>query len=151
LKDWVMELGLRHQGVIVSAIRGYDCATKDDPIKLLARSLRNAILISFDSNPSSFIDMVPAGEIKERMKPVLKSLDQFHWHYIEHVLFAAEIIGYYHPDEETREIWHWFYTTAVSKMHLYPETKEQLDKRLNADEEAFATKQREELSNELNE
>jgi hypothetical protein len=150
LQDWVMNLGLRHQGVLVSGIRGYDCASKDDPIKLLTRSFRDAIMVSFDTKPSSFIDKVPTSEIKKRMEPVLGSMDQYHWHYLEHLLFASEIIGYYHPYPGIREIWNWFYTKAVKKIHLNPETKDQMDSRLNADEESFSKKQHEEFSNELN-
>ena len=132
-----MELGLRHQGALVAAVRGADGVAKDDPIKLLTRSFRSAVLISFDTKPSAFIDYVPIPEVKERMASVAKDTDSYNWHFLSHFLYGSEIIGYYHPDTETRESWNWFYHYVVKKMHLHPETKEELDDRLGMDEERF--------------
>ena len=45
LQNWVMNLGLRHQGVLVSSIRGCDNAPRHDPSKIIQRLLRGSILI----------------------------------------------------------------------------------------------------------
>jgi hypothetical protein len=44
LQSWVEKLGLRHQGVLVSAMRGCDLAPRHDPSKLAQRLLRGAVL-----------------------------------------------------------------------------------------------------------
>lgn len=137
LQDWVMALGLRFQGTLVSAVRGADGVSKDDPIKLLTRSYRDAVLVAFDTKPSSFIDKVSNEVVENRMKMVLDSFDQHNWHYLSHLLNAVEILGYYHPDMDTQLQWNWFYNKMVKKMHLRAETKEELEKRLCSDEETF--------------
>jgi hypothetical protein len=43
LQDWVQSLGLRQQGVILTAIRGCDTAPKLDTAKALTRSLRECV------------------------------------------------------------------------------------------------------------
>ena len=45
-------------------------------------------------------------------------------------MHAVEIIGYTHPKEEVRKIAGNYYFGLVTALHLNPETKEQLNKRL---------------------
>jgi hypothetical protein len=58
---------------------------------------------------------------------------------VVHFIHAVEIIGYYGPFEQPvwSERWTALYEKATHILHFNPESKEQLDKRLNADEEAF--------------
>jgi len=138
LKDWVTHLGLRHQGVLLSAIRGCDGVPKDDPSKALVLVLRDVLLNAYDPKPSSFIEHVSDGyELRARMRPVLKSHDHYPVHYITHLMYAAEIIGYKWP-EEARFYWLWFYEQLCKGLHVNPETEKQMDRRLNADEATFA-------------
>lgn len=52
LQDWVTELpGLRHQGVLISAVRGCDTAARHSADKKLVRSLRCAVLNAFVGDP----------------------------------------------------------------------------------------------------
>lgn len=60
-----------------------------------------------------------------------ESVDELPNHFQLHLIHAAEIMGYKHPVSTVREFWYGFYTDAVKSMHLYPETEEQLDKRLS--------------------
>lgn len=137
LKNWVNELGLRHQGVLVSAVRGADNASKEDSTKALIRVYRDVILVSFNDTPSSFIEKVNLNEVKERMEKVLKNFDHYQIHYILHLIHAAEIIGYKHPDISVSNLWLWFYYKFVSKLHMNPETEKQLDNRLLSCEKEF--------------
>jgi hypothetical protein len=141
LKEWVTTLGLRHQGILMSAIRGGDANAKDDPTKFLLRMYRDIILVSFDKQPSRFIEKVDfdMSVLKERMDNVLDSFDHYALHFILHIAYAAEIIGYKHPDDLTRELWKYFYETLVYKIHMNPENEEQMDARLNCDEATFAS------------
>ncbi len=51
-------------------------------------------------------------------------------HYFCHLMHTVEIIGYNHPDEKVRSVASEYYFGLVTALHLNPETKEQLDKRL---------------------
>lgn len=137
LKPWVETLGLRHQGVLMSCIRGCDAVAKDDPSKLLVRCLRAAVLNSFDPKPSSFIENVDENELLRRMTAVLKSHDHYPVHYIMHLLHGAEIVGYKWPDEGAANWW-WFYRKLCQCFHVNPETEEEMDARLGACEAKFA-------------
>lgn len=137
LQEWVQNLGLRFQGVLISATRGCDYLTKEDASKALVRAYRSEILISYDKNPKSFIDKVDDFELAQRMEKLLYSFDHYPLHWIMHMAYAAEILGFYHPIQGRRELWNGFYVRLVKKLHLNPETKEQLDERLSASEEEF--------------
>jgi hypothetical protein len=140
LKPWVMDLGLRHQGVLVSAVRGCDTSPKNDATKALTRCYREVILESYNGNPAkaaSFIELVDHDELLNRFNNFRKNCDHLPTHYVLHFMHAAEIIGYYHPDSSVREDWSWFYFKMCDAMHMNMETKEQLEKRLNAPEDMF--------------
>jgi hypothetical protein len=142
LQEWVADLGLRHQGVLMSCIRGCDNVPKEDATKLLARCLRAAVLRSFDERPTSFIEHVDFAELRLRMVAVLQNHDHYPVHYLMHLMHGAEIIGYKHPNEEIARRWRWFYTKLAQCFHLFPETGYDLEIRLGADEDTFAEKAR---------
>jgi hypothetical protein len=148
LHDWVMELGLRHQGVLLSAMRGCDIAPRHDPSKVAQRILRGAVLIPHGGRsirPQSYITIEPSLVRWEiAMNSFSANWDHYPNHYVLHFVHAAEIIGYYGPVEEPVYSLRWqdWYKQACLIMHVNPETKEQLDHRLNADEKAFAEMQK---------
>lgn len=140
LQPWVMELGLRHQGVLVSSVRGCDSAVRHDPSKRLARALRAEILVAHVGDPKkakTFIEAVDESVLRERMEEFLNSSDHYPNHYVLHLMHAAEIVGYKHPQMASRDLWSEFYFKMCKKLHVNRETEAQLDARLNADEEAF--------------
>ena len=146
LQDWVLEMGLRHQGVLLTAVRGCDTAPKNDASKDLQRCLRETFLVPFctDSSKSvSFIEKVSDDELQRRMKEFTKSFDNYACHYVLHIVHAAEIIGWYHPDSLTASRWNTFYRTMCKKMHFNSEGKDQLDYRLGVNEETFGKNQNE--------
>ena len=138
LKEWVNNIGLRHQGILLSAIRGSDANAKSDPTKDLIRSYRDVILVSFDEKPTRFIEKTSLDETKNRMIKVLDSFDHYPMHFFLHLIYASEIIGYKHPNATIRILWFWFYKTFVYKIHLNIETEEEMDNRLNCSEKEFA-------------
>lgn len=144
LQDWAMGLGLRHQGVLLGAVRGCDTAPRHDPSKLLSRSLRAEFLnahVGDQSKARTFIQRVPPAELAERMKTFLDGCDQYPVHFVMHLIHAAEVIAYHHPSVSTSHLWREFYFKACRKLHLQPETPAMLQARLNADEEAFFKEQ----------
>jgi hypothetical protein len=143
LQDWVMGLGLRHQGVLLTVIRGCDTAPKHDPSKLLTRCIREAILnphCGDSRKAATFIEWVDDRTLMARCDGFAKNLDHYPHHYVMHVIHAIEIIGYKHPSEEVRCRWLTFYYRLVRGLHMNEETEAQLDQRLDADEETFAAR-----------
>ena len=148
LQEWVTTLGLRHQGLLVSAVRGCDIAHRDDPSKHLQRIYRGAILIphiGHHESAKTYIQ-VERDYIKwtEHAENFLRCRDPYPNHYIMHFLHAAEIIGYHGPWDFPvfGDRWREFYFAMCQALHLPPESKTELDSRLNADEEAFFKQQR---------
>jgi hypothetical protein len=137
LQPWVMQLGLRHQGVLLTGVRGCDTAPKDDPSKKFIRAYRAMILEAHCGDPSkarSFIEKVGMEELLERFHALRRSCDHYPHHYLMHLLHAMEIIGYKHPDSKTRFLWYDIYSAMCISLHMNPEREDQLDSRLNADE-----------------
>jgi hypothetical protein len=145
LQDWVQGLGLRHQGTLLTAVRGCDTAMKDEPSKLFVRCFRAAILNAHCKDPrkaATFIQWCEPDEIKARFDAFRKTSEQYPAHYLGHVLHSIQIVGYKHPDHDVRALWLGFYLRMVQAQHLNPETEEQMDDRLNADEETFGARDR---------
>ena len=140
LKDWVQKLGLRHQGVLLTVIRGCDTAPKDDASKLFTRCVRELILKAHCCDPKksvSFIQWVEPAELVLRFRAFAKNLDHYPHHYVMHLVHAIEIIGYKHEDQDVRSLWLMFYHELCFGLHMGNETEHELDRRLNADEETF--------------
>ena len=145
LQPWVQCLGLRFQGVLLSAIRGCDVAARHDHSKVLIRVYRCELLKTHAGDPKkskSFIEFADVWETQSRMNAFLDDCDHYPSHYVLHFMHAAEIVGYYHPDMARRDLWKSFYTQLCKKFHLTPETQAELHARLEEDEERFHEKQK---------
>lgn len=153
LQSWVADLTFMQQTVLLTAVRGPDGIGKYHPVKLLLRWFRRCTLLSamdgralltpYDNAGGSFTGPSfddPAGncelfggwepKMDEIAGQYLKSLDELPHHFQMHFLHAAEIIGYKHPDARVRKWWDALYVRLVHDLHLWPETEEQLDRRL---------------------
>lgn len=148
VKDWVTDLPLRMQGVLMSSVRGCDSVPKQDGAKHLQRAYRGLILNTPAKKPSSFIDYVSGNDLGMRMRAVLDDHDHYPVHYVLHLMHSVEIIGYFYPEPEQRARWEWFYKAMCSEFHLNPETKEQLIARMTATEAEFAEGAQTERDNE---
>ena len=144
LQNWVIDLGLRHQGVLLTAVRGCDTVARDEQSKMLVRYYRACILNPHCGDVKkavSFMVWPDDYEARQVMLAVIKSHDHLPHHYLLHLVHAAEILGYKHPDKAKADLWTFFYRQIVKKFHMNPETQEQLDHRLNADEDTFGSNQ----------
>jgi hypothetical protein len=151
LQDWVMELPLMQQTVLLTGVRGPDGLPKYHPTKYVLRWFRRCVLLSamdqrvltnpVDTGGGSFTGpSVVARHADDwrramdgRVSDYLQALDEVPHHFQLHLMHAVEILGYKHPDEQTRAWWHSVYLRLVHDMHLWPETEEQLDARLGDD------------------
>lgn len=159
LQDWVAGLSFMQQSVLISSIRGADGLHKDHISKYILRWLRRCVLISAFEGRALLSPTEPGGgsftgALKHPSVPVptmdiqwvrdrydvqileavsqdyLRSTDEIPHHFHMHVLHAAEIIGYKQPTPWIRAWWNDFYLKMVSDGHMFPETLEQMDRRL---------------------
>ncbi len=134
LRRWTNSTSRRMQAVLASAIRGCDGAPKDDPSKAVVWALRwdicNPSNDSLDPcNTSSFMGYKP--DLMKEVDEFLHSLDQYPFHFVMHLMHAAEICGYFHPDEARRVFWYRFYQYIIkNNIHANIETKAELIERL---------------------
>lgn len=150
-QDWTHRLPFMQQTVLLTAIRGPDGIEKYHPVKYLLRWFRRCTLISSldrrvletPGEPSGGSFMGPSyedvdgldwsREMDRLVARYLQSLDGLPHHFQLHLMHAAEILGYKHPNPAIREWWRATYSRLVHDMHLWPETEVQMDLRLGDD------------------
>ena len=124
IQEWMSELPWKQQSVILSSLRGPD-NIRPPLTKKVNRWLRGIIQNNADTSTEYMQDVeLPSVE------NLCKELEYTTIHYFCHLMHATEIIGYHHPDEKVRKVAGDYYLGLVTALHLNPETKEQLDKRL---------------------
>jgi hypothetical protein len=127
IKEWIYDLDMMQQTVILEMIRGCDGTSKNDPSKQIVRALRNIVLES--ATTGNFMD-VDEDQLMNSIKTFFEDLDHYPLHFVMHLAHSIEIIGYEHPDEKVREFWSSFYFDFCHTIHVAPESKETMEKRL---------------------
>ncbi len=148
LQDWVQELTMMQQSVLIAAVRGPDGIRKNHPVKVLCRWVRRCFLLSafdrraltdpYENGGGSFTGPCRTDSVRDldhALQLYLESTDELPHHFQAHFMHAAEILGYKHPDPVTREWWNRTYKVLVKDAHLFPESEQQMDMRLG-DKEA---------------
>lgn len=152
-QDWTLKLPFMQQTVLAAAVRGPDGIAKNNPVKNLLRWYRRCILFSAMDKTilttpyiagggsftgPSYTPTTLAHNWEENMNEVvdlyISLQDAMPHHFQMHLLHAFEIVGYHHPDEKIRL---WFYNTyirLVHTLHLWPESYDELNRRLSDDE-----------------
>lgn len=140
--EWCRSLPLQQQSVLLLATRGPDGIGKQHPVKDVLRAYRACVLtaakwgrpMKYGEAGDGFMsldlfgsDLQWAGVCDEYML----SVDSIPHHFVMHLLYGAEILGYKHPDVRFRDRWRLFYVECVRDLHLTPETEEEMDERLN--------------------
>jgi hypothetical protein len=140
LQDWVMELPLRMQGTLLTAVRGCDLTPKY-ALGSLARRLTAAIRWSF-MNPADPREVDILGAFFSSQVPVdliPSELGHLPWHWLSHATHAIEVLAYKHPDSRIMESWQIVYAKIVKSFHLNVETPEQFEIRMTEDRIANGT------------
>lgn len=140
LQNWVMELPLREQGTMMTAVRGCDSEPKTwsrtgvaySPGRRLTSFIRHCFMNPADPREVDHEE----GAFMMSTPPIPFKPSEFghlpeHWY--AHAMHALEVIGYRHPNEQIRLIAEGMYIKMVHNLHLNPETKEQMIKRLSED------------------
>ena len=128
IQEWAWKLSWKQQAVMLSALRGCDMADKEDPAKPFCRRLRGAVLLSGGADDNCEFMRSDIG-LDDIIK-FTKQIDRYPVHFLLHLIHAAEVIGFNHPEKTEADFWRAFYHNMVQAFHMYPETKEQNDFRL---------------------
>ena len=143
LQDWVCELSFMQQSVLITSIRGCDGLAKYHPSKYILRWLRRCVLISafdkcilsdpFDTRGGNFTGPIPKIKyptLQHLFIEYLNNVDEVEHHFHMHLVHAAEILGYLHPDLDIKTPWREFYFDCCKDLHMHPETIGRMKNRL---------------------
>lgn len=140
---WLSQLTLQQQAVLMAAVRGQDGDTKTTGFKQIASAMRSSFMKAahtgrmplIGEHLASFMSLriFADAETWERMLKVTieEEGDGAVLHYYTHLMHAAQVLSFKHPDETFRERWRTCYLMMVEKLHLYPESEEEMDERLS--------------------
>lgn len=144
-QEWTHDIPFMQQSVLLSALRNEDGVEKGHPSKNLIRWYRRCVVVSaFDgrvlTDPSeegggSYTG--PVDDIEEAADQFLRARDGMALHYFAHAMHAFEIVGYHHPDKEISEFWQRVYVRMAYALHLRPETKSEMNRRLGDNPETW--------------
>lgn len=137
IHDWVAALPFTQQAVLMCAMRGPDNSEKSDSAKQMTFYLRGIVMKPAYSN-DGIMPYTPGGFMCDdyeafagRAKMLIQNHDKYPHHWLMHLIHAYEIVGYKHPNIKTRHDFIWFYLRFCMTLHMNPETKSQLNKRLS--------------------
>lgn len=139
LQDWVMELPLREQGTLLTAVRGCDNEPKqwtatgfsESPSRRITAYIRYCFM-----NPADIREVDIPGAFFQSQPPEPFRPSEFghlpqHWY--AHIMHALEIIGYRHPSHKIALKTQTLYNMMVHNLHLNIESPEQMRIRLSED------------------
>lgn len=140
-----MELPLREQGTLLTAVRGCDLEPKqwtatgfsDSPGRRITAWIRWAFMNPADSReidiPGAFFQSIPP----ENFKPSEFGHLPLHWY--THVMHSLEVIAVRHPNQLVGATARKLYYQMVHGLHLNQETPEEMIERLSEDRIATGT------------
>lgn len=135
-----MELPLREQGTLMTAVRGCDVEPKQwtstgvsySPGRRLTSFIRwcfmhPADIREVDSQEGAFMMSTPPDPFKP------SEFGHLPQHWYSHAMHALEVVAYRHPNESIAATASLMYRKMVHNMHLNVETPEQMKTRLSED------------------
>lgn len=140
LQDWVMELPLREQGTVLTAIRGCDAEPKQwtsrgvsySPGRRLTAFIRWCVMVPADPRE---VDIQEGAFMMSEPPYPFKPSEFGHLpqHWYSHAMHALEVIAYQCPEPIVAEKAYGLYEAMVHNMHLNVESREQMMRRLSED------------------
>lgn len=132
-----MELPLREQGTLLTAVRGCDLAPKTDdalasPERHLVAYVRWCFLNPHDPRE---VDKTPGCWFRSTPPEGFRPSSVMHYplHWYSHVLHALQVIRARHPDSNVRDEADALYVSMVYGLHLRPEPIHAMAERLSED------------------
>lgn len=157
LLNWLDNLTLQQQAVLVMSCRGFDGTTKHSAHKPLVRTLRAHCLNAAKFGRAwkiedGYSDFMTLNYIQSDTKwnktceEFISEWDSYNVHAVLHLVHAAEVLGYTIPIEEYRVRWGNLYDFLCREcLHVRPEPHGAMNERLN-DWDRFLWEPREELN-----
>lgn len=133
LRKWFNDLPWMQQGVLMSAFRNVDGVHQDGPHKILTRGIRAACIKSARTKGSFNARRPDSKMLLDAAKDFINFGDELPLHFVTHLMHAAEVIAYSHPDEEVATLWRHIYYSIVESIHFNPESREEFSIRLMDD------------------
>lgn len=140
LQDWVMDLPLREQGVLLTGVRGCDVAPKRpyaSPERQLTAYLRYCFMVPADPREVGI-----AGAFFQNQPPggwAQSDLGHYPVHWYSHIMHAYQVVWVRHPNVSTKLQARTIYYKLVRGLHLMPENPDQMIERLSEDRIASDT------------
>jgi len=133
IHDWVSNLPFTQQALLMLSLRGPDGLPKHNTAKQIVYYLRGLILKPAypDFEGKDGFMCTKYGSFTDAAVDFWKDTDAYPMHFLMHIVHAAEVIGYNHPDETIRNHWFTFYANACKNLHMTPETMGELNNRLS--------------------
>lgn len=140
--EWMFNLPMQQQSVLLLASRGPDGIEKHHPCKIVHRAYRGTVfkaakmgrILRWGESADTFMSLdvlADAPAWADAVNEYFDTIDSLPHHYHMHLMHGAQILGYKHPDMGRRLRWQYFYQVAVADAHLMVESEEQMDLRLN--------------------
>jgi hypothetical protein len=133
LQDWVMNLPLREQGTLLTAVRGCDLVPKyplDSPERQLTGWIRYTFL-----NPADYREVGIKGAFFQQECPDIKPSCVGHYplHWVMHIVHSLEVIAFRHPNVYIAHNANKLYNEFVKSFHLKAESEVEMVRRLSED------------------
>lgn len=128
VQPWVAACSFKEQTVLLLALRGCDTVAKHSAGKAVTRALRRIVLKNAMTDPSAFMTDQPYAPGLDQGE-----VDGAPHHWLMHLIHAAEVVGFRHPDSGLRASWRDWYVDACQQMHMSPETEAEMRARLAGD------------------
>ena len=141
-QDWMFDLPMQQQSVLVLACRGPDGIAKFHPTKEIVARYRATVLKAAylgrpmrvdEGDDTTFMTLryfSSHGHWSNLLHAFFDHVDSLPHHYYMHLMHGAQIAGHKHPDLQFRVRWNEFYLRCCHDLHLYPESEAQMDERL---------------------
>jgi hypothetical protein len=139
--EWMRDLPMQQQSVLLLAARGPDGIAKAHPCKEIVRAYRATVLLAarygraleYGEKADTFmsLDVFASDEAwQQAVYAFFDHADSLPHHYLMHLMHGAQILGYKHPDERFGVRWLALYTALCEDLHLHPESEAEMDERL---------------------
>lgn len=136
IHDWVTALSFQQQALLMTGMRGPDGSPKHCYAKAMVRYLRGVVLKpagdwNGENNNDFMWGKYSDKEFSSYVSFFWNNHDEYPHHFIMHLLHCIEVVGYKHPDPVIRKHYHLAYLRGCREFHLYSESEQEMDKRLD--------------------
>jgi hypothetical protein len=126
LQDWVNQVGLKMQSILLSGFRAPDQNTK--AVKMCIRWLRAHCQINADPSKMSYMRKINMS--KHLIDQAMDEAEYLPVHYVHHLADSFRVLGIFHPEKEVQLLAKYLhYQVAEELFHFIPETEEVFLKR----------------------